>query len=200
MNSIDDFGMFDYLSQSEQECNDAVETFITNNNRRTKIRHKDIETEAITIKGKKVYGIIDSIMNGKFKDNRNPIDFRGRYITETLPDGKTRSVRNWDIEFSRKNYPVVSGVVEVNDSNLQYIYIGTSCVWAFLSNGKRYIFHTIDSQPYNLSPSQKEGDGKCKFGAYNGRRYHKDLIMALDLYVWKSHWSSESFYPDDYKF
>lgn len=157
-------------------------------------------TENITISGKKVYGIIESIMNGKFKDNRNQIDFRGRYLTEILPNGKRRSVRNWDVEFYRQNYPVVSGNVIVGEYSFQYTYIGTSRVWALLNEGKRYVFHVIDSQPYNLHPKLKDGDGKCKFGAYNGRRFHKDLITALDLYVMKSLYDTDSLRPTDYEF
>lgn len=156
--------------------------------------------EETSISGKKAQGIIVAIMSKRFIDHKDPIDYRGRYLTENLPNGKTRSVRNWDVEFTRENYPIVSGTVEVNGYFFQYVYIGTSCVWALLKEGKRYVFHVTDAQPYNLSPSLKEGDGKCKFGSYNGRRLHNEIVMALKLFVTKSLGSTDSLQPLDYEF
>lgn len=197
---FDDFEYNDNKPECEHEFSEALEDFISQNKRLLKTRRSIIQTEETSISGKRVKEIIESIMNNRFTIHKNTIDYQGRYITENLPNGKTRSVRNWDVEFTHENYPIVSGTVDVNGYFFQYVYIGASCVWALLKDGKRYVFHVIDAQPYNLSPSLKEGDGKCKFGAYNGRRFHKDLIMALELYVTKSIGNTDSMLPFDYEF
>lgn len=200
MISYNDLEFNDNIPESEQEFSEALESFISQNKRLLKTRRNVRQSEETSISGKKVQGIIESIMNNRFTNHKNHTDYRGRYISENLPNGKTRSVRNRDVEFTRENYPIVSGTVEVNGYYFQYVYIGTSYVWALLKDGKRYVFHVIDQQPYNLSPSLKEGEGKCKFGAYNGRRFHKDLVMALELFVINSFYSTDSLQPSDYEF
>ncbi len=200
MISYNDFEFNDNIPEGEQEFSEVLEGFISQNKRLLKTRRNIRQTEETSISGKKVQGIIESIMNNRFTNRKNPIDYRGRYITENLPNGKTRSVRNRDVEFTRENYPIVSGTVKVNGYFFQYVYIGTSCVWALLKDGKRYVFHVKDAQPYNLSLSLKEGDGTCKFGAYNGRRFHKDFVMALELFVTNSLGNTDSLQPYDYEF
>lgn len=190
---------FDYIPDIEPESEDALDSFISQNNWRSEARRNRSETEEYSVSGKHVSGIVEAIINGNFIDKRNPIDYRGRYRLETLPSGETIGYRNSHVEFTRDNFPILSGTVEVNGFSLQYIYIGESCVWSLLDNGKRYVFHVIDSQPYNLSPSQKEGDGRCKFGAYNGKRYHKDLVNVLDLFVMKVFVSTDYLHPDNMK-
>lgn len=199
--AIDSFEEYLY-SNSDQyaDSDNLVESFISKNSRRGKTHKTPVASNVITITGKRISEIIDSIINGKFTDYRNPTDFRGRYRTERIQNGIVRSVRNKSVPFTRDNYPIVSGKVEVNGYLFGYTYIGTSCVWALEQEGKRYVFHVIDSQPYNLSPTLKEGDGKCKFGAYNGRRYHKDLVKVLDMFVLNSPGSTDFMQPDDYEF
>lgn len=198
---INNFDEYIYSHSEENiESDDSIESFISKNSRRGKTHKTPATSNVITITGKKVSEIVDAIINGKFTDYRNPTDFRGRYRTERIQNGIVRSVRNKSVPFTRDNYPIVSGKVVVNGYSFSYTYIGESCVWALEKDGKRFVFHVIDSQPYNLSPKLKEGDGKCKFGAYNGRRYHKDLVEVLDMFVLKSPGTTDFMQPDDYEF
>ena len=190
---------FDYMPDIEPESEDFLDSFLAQNNWRSEVRRTSRSPEEYPVSGKHVCGMVNAVINGNFIDRRNPIDYRGRYILETLPSGETIGYRNRNFVFTRENFPILSGTVEVNGFFLQYIYIGESRVWALLHNGKRYVFHVIDSQPYNLSPPQKEGDGRCRFGAYNGRRYHKDLVNALDLFVMKVFVSTDYLHPDKTK-
>ncbi|WP_304406054.1 hypothetical protein [Muribaculum intestinale] len=190
---------FDYIPDIEPESEDVLDSFIAHNNWRSEVKRTSSGSKEHSVSGKHVCSMVDAIVNGNFIDRRNPVDYRGRYRFETLPSGETIGYRNRHIEFTRENFPILSGIIEVNGFSLQYIYIGESRVWALLDNEKRYVFHVIDSQPYNLSPSQKEGDGRCKFGAYNGRRYHKDLINALDIFVMKVFVSTDCIHPDNIK-